>query len=119
MNIHFNQRHWSTRWGFYRSGKLALELVATAVGHAPSADLATATVAIDTTLRVDLDEIVVKAHAENEGIVEALILAGIIEPAFTPVFVGNWHDRCARCRLTTAARQEAYMPGPHRREDLI
>ena len=38
----------------------------------------------------------------------ALIATGVVEALFTPVFVGHYGGRCARCRLTPEARNEAF-----------
>lgn len=108
MKVQFLNDHCGTQWGYYDNGKLALQLVATGEDEdsMPGEPIATATV--NTDHRIDLDEILVKDDSENEGMVEALISAGIVEPSFTVVHIGSYRTRCARCRLTESARIEAF-----------
>lgn len=108
MKVQFLNDHCGTQWGYYDNGKLALQLVATGEDEdsMPGEPIATPTVNIDH--RIELDEILVKDDAENEGMVAALIGAGVVQPDFTLVFIGSYRQRCARCRLTKAARIEAF-----------
>lgn len=105
MNVCFKYWNCTTVWGFYGDGRVGLRLVE---GDAP---VATATV--NTAVRVDLDEIIVKDYGENEGMLDALVTAGVVEQAFQAVYIGNFGARCARCRLTPLAMAEAYgLPAP-------
>jgi len=108
MKVTFLDFHCDTEWGTYRNAKVALQLIATGEDpdtH-PGEPIATATV--NTEHRIDLDEVIVKDYFENEGMVQALIDAGVVQPEFTVVCVGGYGARCARCRLTDQARQEAF-----------
>ncbi|MEC9356519.1 MAG: hypothetical protein VX836_01465 [Pseudomonadota bacterium] len=105
MNVWFKNWRCTTVWGFYGNGRIGLRLVE---GSSP---VATATV--NTAIDVGLDQIVVKEYGENEGLIEALIEAGVIEPAFEAVYIGHFDARCARCRLTPTALAEACgLPPP-------
>lgn len=108
MKVTFATFRCTTEWETYRNGKVALQLVAT--GEDPDTHLGepVATATINTDHRLDPDEIIVKDYSENEGMVVALVAAGIVEPLFTPVFIGGYGGRGARCRLTTEARNEAF-----------
>ena len=108
MKVQFLDFHCDTEWETYRNGKVALQLVATGEDpdtH-PGEPIATATV--NTDHRIEIDEIIVKDYSENEGMVAALVEAGVIQPEFTQAFVGGYGASCARCRLTDAARVEAF-----------
>jgi hypothetical protein len=100
MNVWF--KFWScmTVWGFYGNGRVGLRLVE------DGSPVATATV--NTAIRIEPDEIIVKDYAENEGMLDALVQAGVVERSFQPVYIGSFGSRCARCRLTPAAMAEAY-----------
>jgi hypothetical protein len=95
-------KYWSctTIWGFYPNGRVGLRLVE------DGSPVGTATV--NTAIRLDPDEIIVRDYAESEGTVDALVEAGVVEPGFQPVYIGNYASRCARCRLTPVAIAEAY-----------
>jgi hypothetical protein len=108
MKVTFLDFHCDTEWETYRNGKVALQLVATGEDpdtH-PGEPIATATV--NTDHRIEIDEIIVKDYSENAGMVAALVAAGVIQPEFTQVFVGDYNAQCARCRLTDTARAEAF-----------
>jgi hypothetical protein len=100
MNVWFDIWSCTTVWGFYGDGRVGLRLVE------DGSPVATATV--NTALRFEADEIIVKDYAENEGIVAALVSAGVVEPDFVPIHIGAYAARCARCRLTPTAMAEAY-----------
>lgn len=100
MNVWFGIWSCTTVWGFYGDGRVGLRLVE------DGSPVATAT--INTAIRVESDEIIVKDYSENEGMVEALVSAGVVEPGFVPIHVGAYDAHCARCRLTPAAMAEAY-----------
>ncbi|GEM_PF-1848714 len=105
MNVWFNNWSCTTVWGFYGNGRIGLRLV--------EDGLPVATATVNTAIDVGLDQIIVKAYGENEGLIEALVEAGVIEPAFEAVYIGHFHARCARGRLTPAALAEAYgLPSP-------
>jgi hypothetical protein len=118
MHVQFMQWKCSTLWRFYHNGKPGLELVAAKDCDGDIAGRPIAKATVDTELRLEIDEILVKDYDENEGMAEALVASGVVEPGFSPAYVGTWQNRCARCRLTRAARQEAYSDGPHRGADL-
>ena len=59
-------------------------------------------------LRLEADEILVKTQGELDGLITALIEGNVVRPFWTPVYLGARADRHARCRLTDAARLEAY-----------
>lgn len=100
MNVWFKSWSCTAVWGFYGNGRVGLRLVE------EGSPIATATV--NTAIRTDPDEIVVKDYAENEGMLDALVEAGVVERSFQPVYIGTFGSRCARCRLTPAAMAEAY-----------
>jgi len=105
MNVWFKNWSCTTVWGFYGNGRVGLRLVE---DGSP-----VATVTINTAVRVGLDEIIVKEYEENEGLIEALVTAGVVEPSFQAVYIGSFNSRCARCRLTPVALAEAYgLPAP-------
>lgn len=108
MKVTFLDFHCDTEWETYRNGKVALQLVATGEDSDthPGEPIATATV--NTDQRIEIDEIIVKDYSENAGMVAALVAAGVIQPEFTQLFVGDYGAACARCRLTDAARMEAF-----------
>jgi hypothetical protein len=105
MHVWFKNWSCTTVWGFYGNGRIGLRLVEN------GSPVATATV--NTEIEVGLDQIIVKAYGENEGLIEALIEAGVIEPTFEAQYIGRFDARCARCRLTPAALAEACgLPPP-------
>ena len=108
MKVKFADFHCETQWETYRNGKVALQLVATGEDRDthPGEPIATATV--NTDHRLEIDEVIVKDYSDNHGMVVALIATGVVEALFTPVFVGHYGGRCARCRLTPEARNEAF-----------
>lgn len=105
MNVWFKSWSCTTVWGFYGNGRVGLRLV--------ESDAPVATATINTAIRVELDEIIVKDYEENEGMLDALLAAGVVEPSFQAIYIGNFKARCARCRLTPIAMAEAYgLPAP-------
>jgi len=107
MEVKFKQWHCQTEWHRYRNGYIALTLIASGpdAEMMPDVPIATATLNIEA-IPLGQDEILVKDYAENEGMVDALITAGIVEPTTTPVEVGAFFSKAARCRLTPAALAE-------------
>lgn len=109
MDVRFNQWLCRTRWDYYANARLGLWLVGTGASDSNLADgepVASATVNHD--LRFDLDEILVKNYAENHGMTLALINAGVVLEAWSPIYLGPYDSLCSRCRLTDAARREAF-----------
>ncbi|MDE0853919.1 MAG: hypothetical protein OSA97_05810 [Nevskia sp.] len=107
MKVQYLGHHCDVRWGFYRNGKLALQLFTSGEDPDTPPGMPVATPTINTEHRIDADEIVVKDYFENEGMVRALIEAGVIRREYTLLYVGP-DCPCGRCRLTDAARIEAY-----------
>lgn len=107
MKLHFKSCHCTTEWSFYENQSLCLALACCSAR--PSADGRFIAVATSPTeLHLEADEILVKTQGEHVGLVTALIEAKVVRPFWTPVYVGLIADCHARCRLTDAARQEAY-----------
>lgn len=112
MNVWFKSWSCTTVWGFYGNGRVGLRLV--------EGDVPVATATLNTAIRVDLDEIIVKDYQENEGMLDALLTAGVVEPSFQAVYIGSFGARCARCRLTQFAMAEAYgLPVPRRPDSVL
>ncbi|MEC9362388.1 MAG: hypothetical protein VYC42_04110 [Pseudomonadota bacterium] len=106
MHVRFLNYSCHTVWLSYGNGRLALELVAVGDEDCFAGEpIATATVNLNAPLAAG--EIFVKDYAENEGMLDALIHAGVVEADHTPMPVGPFGADCARCRLTPAAREEA------------
>lgn len=105
MHVWFKNWRCTTVWGFYGNGRIGLRLV--------EDGLPVATATVNTAIDVGLDQIIVKEYGENEGLIEALIEAGVIEPAFEAQYIGRFDACCARCRLTPTALAEACgLPPP-------
>lgn len=107
MKLNFKSCTCTTEWSFYDNHGLCLAL--TCCSTRPSADgrfIAAATTPHE--LRIEADEILVKTQGEYFGLVAALIEGGVVKPYWTPVYLGVTGDCHARCRLTDAARDEAY-----------
>ena len=85
MIVKFKQ--WTCRpvWRQYMNKRVALQLVDADNGEA----IATATVNVP---HVPLreGEVVIKSYAENEGMVDALVAAGIIDPPHREVELSQW-----------------------------
>jgi hypothetical protein len=108
MKLTFAGIRCQTQWGTYRNGKVALQLIATAENPDLHPGAGVATASINTEHHLEIDEVIIKDYDENTGMVVALVAAGIVEPVFSPVFIGHYGARCGRCRLTQAAREEAF-----------
>jgi len=108
MKVTFLDFRCDTEWHTYRNDRLALQLVATGEDPDTHPGEPVATATVNTEHRVDADELIVKDYSENEGMVDALVEAGVVQPSFTRVSVGGYGVTCARCRLTEAARVEAF-----------
>lgn len=107
MKLHFRSCNCSTEWSFYENQTLCLAL--SCCSARPSADgrfIAVATSPSE--VRLEADEILVKTQGEHVGLLAALIEGRIVHPFWTPVYLGAHADCHARCRLTDAARKEAY-----------
>jgi hypothetical protein len=107
MKLNFKSCTCTTEWSFYENQALCLALVC--CSSRPAADgrfIAAATTVSE--LRLEADEILVKTQGEHFGLVTALIEGGVVRPYWTPVYLGATGDCHARCRLTDAARKEAY-----------
>ena len=107
MKLNFKSCHCTTEWSFYENQSLCLAL--TCCSARPSVDGRFIAVATSPTeLRLEADEILVKTQGEYVGLIAALIEGNIVRPFWTPVYLGAAADCHARCRLTDAARKEAY-----------
>lgn len=107
MKLPFKSCTCTTEWSFYENQSLCLALACCSAR--PSADgrfIAVATSPSE--VRLEADEILVKTQGEHVGLVAALIEAKVVRPFWTPIYIGLIADCHARCRLTDAARIEAY-----------
>lgn len=107
MEVQFKLWHCHTQLHRYRNGHLALTLVASGRDPDMTAGVAIAMVTLDVeALPLGPNEILVKCYAENEGMPDALIAAGVVETTYSLVEVGAFSSQAARCRLTPAALAE-------------
>lgn len=98
-------------FGKYRNGRTAIQLVAAGdaldddevVGGDP---IATATVNVDR-IALEADEILIKDYDANEGMSDALIAAGLVQPLVKVIHIGGFQAKCVIARLTPAALQAA------------
>lgn len=107
MKLHFKSCTCTTEWSFYENQSLCLALACCSAR--PSVDgrfIAVATTPSE--LRLEADELLVKTQGEHVGLIAALIEGQVVQPFWTPVYLGVHADCHARCRLTDAARIEAY-----------
>jgi hypothetical protein len=83
MNVRF--KHWDCvgLWHRYSNGRFALQLVDADTGE----PIATATVNIPPEPLED-GEIIIKSYSENEGMVDALVKAGVIEKPHRAIKTG-------------------------------
>lgn len=79
-------------FGRYGNGQTAIKLIDSADGF----PFATATVCVEDNLLKE-DEVAIKNYSENEGILESLIDAGIIEHPHA--FIQSSHVRIPICKL--------------------
>ncbi|MDM4770878.1 hypothetical protein [Solimonas sp. SE-A11] len=111
MEVTFLQWKCQAVFGKYRNGRIAIQLVA--AGDA-SGDvevmcgepIATATVNVDR-IALEADEVLIKDYAENEGMSDALVAAGLVQPLLKVIHIGGFQAQCAIGRLTPTALQAA------------
>lgn len=101
-------RRCEVRWEAYPNGKLLVRLVDAGEESEAAFGNPVAVATADIETRMDADEIAVRDHSDNEGMVDALMAAGVIMPCFTVFYVGSYNARFARCRLTPFAREQAW-----------
>lgn len=95
MRVQFKQWECWLKVGYYSQGRVALVL------GSDEGPVATATVNVTNEPLAD-DEVCIKDYSENEGMVAALVEAGVVEAPHREVATG--FVKVPVCRLTEAAR---------------
>src|SRR5438876_9771129 len=118
MNETLRFKGWTCRlvWGVYGNGRRALQLVA--AHDQPAAEdgdeiyagepIATATVNLPEAALAD-DETCIKDYAENAGMLDALVAAGIVTP--TGLSIESGYVRIPVCRWLVTEQDIARMEG--------
>ena len=116
MKVFFCDFDCTLMFNQYRNGQTAISLIA--AEDDPEQDIlegapiGTATVCIPEGIAVNFDEVLIKEYSENQGMVSALLKAGVIEQEISWFDFGNGRNpvevdgpaAIARCRLTQAAK---------------